>query len=149
MREETRQLQRFYGTMAAYLSLDSYGKKAVDSLIKSELQRCKEQRTGPEYSEREVTGMREKVVEEYLREQVRAAGGKAYKFVSPGNVGVPDRLVLLPGGRTYFVELKAPGKKPTALQQVQAAKLKGLGFEVLTLDSKAGVDEFIKGVVVK
>ena len=90
--------------------------------------------------------MREKAIEEYLREQVRAAGGKAYKFVSPGNVGVPDRLVLLPGGRPYFVELKAPGKKPTALQQVQAAKLKGLGFEVRTLDSKAGVDEFIKGV---
>ena len=53
MREETRQLQRFYETFTAYIRLDGYGKKAVNSVIRSELQRCKEQRTGPEYSERE------------------------------------------------------------------------------------------------
>lgn len=55
MREETRQLQRFYETMAAYLRLDAYGKKAVDSLIRLELQRCDEQQTGPDYSERECS----------------------------------------------------------------------------------------------
>lgn len=55
MRGETIQLQRFYETMKAYLRLDAHGKKAVDSLIRLELQRCKEQQTGPEYSERECS----------------------------------------------------------------------------------------------
>lgn len=87
--------------------------------------------------------MREKVIEEYLRDQVKKLGGKAYKFVSPGNDGVPDRLVLLPGGRIFFVEMKALGKKTTPLQRVQAARIKELGFEVFVIDSKQGVDEFI------
>jgi hypothetical protein len=87
--------------------------------------------------------MREKAVEEYLRDQIKSLGGKAYKFKSPGNAGVPDRIVLLPGGRIAFVELKAPGKKPTALQVSQQRKISGLGFEVLTLDSKPEVDVFI------
>jgi hypothetical protein len=88
--------------------------------------------------------LRERDVEKYFREQVRGIGGRAYKFVSPGNVGVPDRLTLLPGGRTVFVELKAPGKKPTKIQQAQADKIRKLGFDVLTIDSKEGVDKFIR-----
>lgn len=54
--------------------------------------------------------MREKDIEQYLVKQVKNNGGKAYKWVSPGNDGVPDRIVIFP--RTIiFVELKAPGKK--------------------------------------
>nr|WP_319488494.1 VRR-NUC domain-containing protein [uncultured Caproiciproducens sp.] len=87
--------------------------------------------------------MRESTIEAYLRDQVKAIGGKAYKFISPGNNGVPDRLVCLPGGRVIFVELKAPGKKPTALQLQQQAKLRTLGFRVWVIDSKAMVDNFI------
>jgi hypothetical protein len=86
----------------------------------------------------------EKAIEEYLRDQVRAAGGRAYKFVSPGNDGVPDRIVLLPGAKIAFVELKAPGKKPTALQELQHKRIRGLGFAVLVIDSKAGVDDFMQ-----
>lgn len=71
-------------------------------------------------------------------------GGIAYKFVSPGNTGVPDRLVLFPRGRIAFVELKAPGKKPTALQLLQQRRIKDLGFEVLVIDNKADVDKFIQ-----
>lgn len=89
------------------------------------------------------TAMNEKNIEEYLRDKVKAIGGKAYKFVSPGNAGVPDRLVCLPGGRVVFVELKAPGKKPTTLQALQQRKISSLGFEVLNIDSKVGVDDFI------
>lgn len=89
----------------------------------------------------------EKVIEKYLREKVRSVGGRAYKFVSPGNRGVPDRLVLFPGGKASFVELKAPGRKPTDLQVAQAVKLDGLGFQVLTIDSKDGVDAFIREVI--
>ncbi|WP_199242588.1 VRR-NUC domain-containing protein [Desulfosporosinus fructosivorans] len=88
--------------------------------------------------------MREKEVEVHLRDRVKALGGKAYKFVSPGNSGVPDRLVCLPGGIKIFVEAKAPGKKPTALQKAEQAKLVKLGNSVFNLDSKAEVDKFIE-----
>lgn len=87
--------------------------------------------------------MRESTIEAYLREQVKALGGKAYKFVSPGNSGVPDRLVLLPSGQALFVELKATGKKPTPLQLKQQRDIQGLGFFVSVVDTKAGVDEFV------
>lgn len=87
--------------------------------------------------------MKENTIEVYLRDRVKTLGGKAYKFVSPGNAGVPDRIVLFPGGMIAFVELKAPGKKPTALQEVQQKKISSMGFKVFTLDSKAGVDDFI------
>ncbi|ASJ54877.1 nuclease [Brevibacillus formosus] len=88
--------------------------------------------------------MRERDIEKYLREQVKATGGQAYKFTSPGNAGVPDRLVLFPGGKIAFAELKAPGKKPTALQLVQCKKIRDLGFPVEIIDSKAEVDGFIR-----
>ena len=84
--------------------------------------------------------MRESAIEAYLRDRVKELGGKAYKFVSPGNTGVPDRLVCLPGGRVVFVELKAPGKKPTAMQLAQQRRLAELGFLVLTLDSKKKIN---------
>ena len=90
--------------------------------------------------------MRERDIEAYLRDQVKAIGGIAYKFVSPGSAGVPDRLVLLPGGRAVFVELKAPGRQPTPLQLRQQRRIQDLGFTVLVIDSKEEVDEFIKGV---
>ena len=54
--------------------------------------------------------MRERAIEEKLVQAVRTEGGLAPKFTSPGFDGVPDRLVLLPGGRIAFIELKAPGK---------------------------------------
>lgn len=88
--------------------------------------------------------MRERDIETYLREQVKAAGGIAYKWTSPGNAGVPDRIVILPKGRIHFVELKAPGQKPTPLQQVQHRKLTALGCTVWVIDSKEGVDAFLQ-----
>jgi len=88
--------------------------------------------------------VRENVIEGYLRDRVKSIGGRAYKFISPGNSGVPDRLVLLPNGRSIFVELKAMGKEPTPIQLLQHKKLRALGFIVLVIDSKKKVDEFIK-----
>ena len=93
--------------------------------------------------------MTEKDIEIYLREQVKKIGGKAYKFVSPGNNGVPDRLVCLPGGRVAFIELKAPGKKPTVLQKKQIQQLSNFGFLVQVIDSKSSVDQFIESVRVE
>lgn len=90
--------------------------------------------------------MRERDIEKYFTDQVRKVGGRAYKFVSPGNAGVPDRLVLFPEGRTFFVELKAPGKKPTPLQIAAGRKIENLGFTVLVIDSKEGVNQFIQEI---
>ncbi|PTY79633.1 hypothetical protein B5V89_05155 [Heyndrickxia sporothermodurans] len=59
---------------------------------------------------------------------------------------MPDRLVILPGGRVFFIELKAPGKKSRPLQVAQQKKIASLGCEVLEIDSLQGVDEFIAKV---
>ena len=91
--------------------------------------------------------MTEKIIETYLREQVKAVGGKAYKWVSPGNDGVPDRIVIFPGGKVVFVELKAPGKEPGPLQLMQHKRLRDMGADVRVIDSKAGVEWFVKGFV--
>lgn len=92
--------------------------------------------------------MRERDVENYLREKVKKVGGIAYKFESPGNAGVPDRLVLI-NGQAHFIELKAPGKKPSKIQLAQHRKINKLGFEVLVIDTKQGVDDFIAKVDVQ
>ena len=78
---------------------------------------------------------------------VREHGGLALKFISPGTAGVPDRLVLLPGGRAVFVELKAPGKKLRPLQQKRKAQLQALGFRVYVIDSKEAIQQFIESEV--
>lgn len=88
--------------------------------------------------------MRERDIENYLRDKAKAAGGTAYKFVSPGNNGVPDRIVILPGNRITFVELKAPGGKPTALQINQHKRFRALGCDVRVIDSKEQVDELLR-----
>lgn len=87
--------------------------------------------------------LQEKDIEKYFVRRVREAGGKAYKFVSPGNNGVPDRMVCLPGGRAVFVELKAPGKVPRPMQIHQIGILREFGFRVEIVDSKESADEFI------
>lgn len=87
--------------------------------------------------------MREKEIEQYLREKVVKAGGMALKFESPGMAGMPDRLILYPSGKVFFVELKAPGKKPRPLQLVRHEELKKIGFPVMVIDSKEKVEVFI------
>jgi len=79
--------------------------------------------------------MTEKRIEAAFRKAVKNRGGLALKFVSPGFTGVPDRIVLLPGGRIEFVELKATGKKPTPRQLAVHDQLRRLGFKVRVVDS--------------
>ena len=79
--------------------------------------------------------MREKSIESKLTAEVRRLGGLAPKFVSPGLDGVPDRLILLPGGKVAFAELKAPGKTHRPLQAVRKRQLEALGFRVFVIDS--------------
>ena len=87
--------------------------------------------------------MRESAVEKHLTVEVKKRGGMSVKFVSPGLDGVPDRLVLLPGGKLAFVELKAPGKKMRPLQIHRAKQLTALGFRVYCADRK----ELIGGIL--
>ena len=82
---------------------------------------------------------KEKIIEQKFRAAVRAAGGVAVKFVSPGLDGMPDRLALLPGGRMAFVEVKAPRKKPRPLQQARHRMLRRLGFRVYVLDDEGQI----------
>lgn len=78
--------------------------------------------------------MLESVIERKLFKAVRDHGGMAYKFVSPGTAGLPDRLVLFPGRRIAFIELKAPGQKPRPLQLRRHEQLQQLGFPVHIID---------------
>ena len=90
--------------------------------------------------------MTEKEVEQYLVKRVKGVGGKALKFVSPGMAGAPDRLVMMPRGRMWFVELKAPGRKPRKLQEFVFNDFRALGFEVKVFDSKEQIDDFVREV---
>ena len=79
--------------------------------------------------------MREKIIEQHLVKAVKNSGGIAPKLVCPGFDGMPDRLVLLPGGKIGFVEVKAPGKEPRPLQAARHGLLRRLGFKVYILDA--------------
>ena len=86
--------------------------------------------------------MRESTIERHLRFRVHHAGGLCVKFIPTAYAGFPDRIVLMPRAKITFVELKAPGKKPTKLQLFVHEKLQALGFRVLVLDSIPAVDEW-------
>ena len=90
--------------------------------------------------------MKESSIEKRLKDEIEKLGGKAYKFVSPGIVGVPDRIILLPGGRVIFIELKAPGKKMSVIQEHRAMELRALNFDVLCIDSVEKIKEMIRNV---
>ena len=86
--------------------------------------------------------MLEKVIEAAFVKRVKALGGMAEKFTSPNKRSVPDRIVTLPGGVIFFVELKAPGKLPTELQQRDHTARRALGCDVRVIDSIEGCNAF-------
>lgn len=88
--------------------------------------------------------MREKQIEQKFRLAVKKAGGIAPKFVSPGLDGMPDRIVLLPGGCMAFVEVKAPGEKPRPLQLARHGMLRQLGFKVYVLDRPEQIKQILE-----
>lgn len=88
--------------------------------------------------------MLEKEVEKLLVKKVKDLGGMAYKFVSPGNSGVPDRIVLFPDGKIIFVELKTDKGVISKLQERQINRIKNFGQDVSILFGKDGVESFIK-----
>lgn len=88
--------------------------------------------------------MRESDIERELVRAVQAAGGIAYKFTSPSRRSVPDRIVLLPGCPAQFVELKAPGAKPTRAQKREHARIAAAGGTVWVIDGFEGVAHFLE-----
>ena len=77
----------------------------------------------------------EKTLEARLQKEIKKRGGTALKLLSQLHRGLPDRLVLMPGGWCFFVELKSTGKKPTMLQAHCHEQLERLGFTVWVVDS--------------
>jgi hypothetical protein len=90
--------------------------------------------------------MKETEIEKKLVLKVKAKGGIAPKFVSPSYAGMPDRLVLLPGGVFAFAELKAPGMKPRPLQVSRHRLLRSLGFKVYVIDGTQQIEEVLNGL---
>lgn len=84
----------------------------------------------------------ERTFEIGLKKRVESVGGLCWKLTCPGTIGVPDRIVLLPGGRLVFVELKDTGKRLRAIQQFRHKQLQALGFDVVSIDSKKQLEGF-------
>ena len=96
--------------------------------------------------------MRESQIETHLKRLALQAGGRSYKWVSPGLRGVPDQIVLLPVPYEHqsilaqyvrFVECKAPGKTARGQQELRLQELRALGFHAHVVDTILGADVLI------
>lgn len=94
-----------------------------------------------------MNSFNEKRIEQQFIKAVKAKGGIAPKFVSPGFDGVPDRLVLLPHGRIAFAEMKAPGKQMRPLQVRRKRQLERLGFKVYCIDNIGQIGETLNEIL--
>lgn len=90
--------------------------------------------------------MRERDIEKRLVREIRRMGGEAYKWTSPGNDGVPDRIVMLPGGKLIFVELKADDGTLRPVQRVQIGRIRKLGQEVYVVRGMKGLEDFLERI---
>jgi hypothetical protein len=90
--------------------------------------------------------MLEKQIEHKLLTEIKERSGLCLKFVSPGLNGVPDRLVLLPGGKIGFVEVKKPGRSPGALQLQRHKQIRSLGFQVFVLDNPGDIGGILDAI---
>jgi hypothetical protein len=91
--------------------------------------------------------MNEKLIEKKLKEAVKKLGGKAVKFSSPFETGWPDRLVLMPGGFMWWVELKSTGKPLSPRQRIVCGELEALGFKVWKIDNQNLLDGFLNDIM--
>lgn len=84
----------------------------------------------------------EKEIERAFNKRIKELGGTSEKFTSPGRRSVPDRLVTMPGGDMFFVELKAEGKKPTEAQERDHARRRSMGCDVYVIDNMGDARAF-------
>lgn len=89
-------------------------------------------------------GSPENKIEQKLREGVKRLGGRAYKLVSPGYAGLPDRLICFPFGRVVFVEVKSPKGRLSKLQEYRINELEKLMQDVWVLSTPEQVDAFLE-----
>lgn len=85
-------------------------------------------------------------LERKLVHEVQKRGGLCWKFTSPGVSGVPDRIVIMPGGRVVFVEMKAPGKRMRPLQKKRADQIQAMGIPVYCLNSNLEISNFLEEI---
>lgn len=88
-------------------------------------------------------GSSEKQIEQKLIDGVKELGGVTFKFISPGAAGVPDKVVILPGGTVHFVELKAAGGTASKLQQRMIHKLRRLDVTAVVLTGADEVEHYL------
>lgn len=93
--------------------------------------------------------MKESTIEARLVKLVHDRGGRAYKWVCPGNAGVPDRIVITSTGRVIFVELKTEVGRLSPVQVMQHERLRALGADVRTLYGLEQVRAFVEEVMPK
>lgn len=86
----------------------------------------------------------EKYLERKLVERIKAHGGLCLKFASVTEAGYPDRLCLMPHGRTLWVELKTTGRKPTKLQEIRHQELRERGFAVYVVDDMITLEQAVR-----
>lgn len=86
----------------------------------------------------------EKLLEKKLSKEVTKAGGLSFKFWAMSHSGLPDRIILIPGGKIFFIEVKSTGEKPTKIQVFVHNKLRKMGFVVLIIDSSEQIKKFIQ-----
>lgn len=86
----------------------------------------------------------EKAIEQHLTDSVKKLGGICLKYSNPGMVGFPDRVCLLPGGITLWVELKSKGQQLRTMQRIRISQMVHLGHLVNVCKSKEDIDEMLE-----
>lgn len=91
--------------------------------------------------------LQEKFIERELVSRLKKVGVESIKFEVLGKRGMPDRIILIPGGRVVFAEVKSPGEKLRPLQEKRKRELENLGFKVYVIDSKTEIDGLVKQII--
>jgi hypothetical protein len=90
--------------------------------------------------------MRESEIERYFVWAVERMGGRSFKFHSPNQRGVSDRIACLPDGSTWFVELKTKGGRLSDLQRLFAREMERLNQNYACLWTTEGIDEWMRTI---
>lgn len=91
--------------------------------------------------------MLEKEIERRMVQTVKKRGGLCYKFVSPSNPGVPDRIIITPTGRVVFVELKTEIGRLARIQKWQISEMQKRGADVRVAKGWDDVEALLEEVL--